>query len=349
MNIDVSLRTLDSFDIKEVESAVREGFADMKIERLLRPKMRVLLKVCMPDNLHPDKALTTNPSIARGIINVLTDLGVSVVVADSPYGKYTDTHLEEVYITTGMLDVANSSKCELDRSLATGMLFTPNGIKARSIQILDIVNQVDAIINLGKIKMNDRIGFSGVCDNIFGLVPGEVKTQIIRRLDRVKDYNDYIIDMLDALEDKIILNIADAVVAVENGETQRMLSCLGMSSNPYALDAAFVNIIGMDPKNTIIKQAMDRAKIDIKTPYKMVGEKIDKFKVEDFAFSEVEEDKKLNDYTAIHPKGYPAGFRAGRLRSDPGCLYPGPGAAADQSPRISALPQRGPDCGCRRL
>ena len=98
MNINVSLRTLESFDISTVENAVREGFADMNIERILRPKMRVLLKVCVPEGVNPDKAITTHPSVVRGVINVLADLGVNVIVADSPYGKYDENYLEEVYL-----------------------------------------------------------------------------------------------------------------------------------------------------------------------------------------------------------------------------------------------------------
>ena len=140
MNIDVSLRTLESFNIGEVENAVRECFNDLRIENILYQKMKVLLKVGIPQDSHPDKAITTHPSVVSGVINVLTDLGISVVVADSPYGKFNENRLDEVYLNTGMIEVANSSKCELNRNLATTIIDNPDGVRAKSLQLLEIYN-----------------------------------------------------------------------------------------------------------------------------------------------------------------------------------------------------------------
>ncbi len=302
MNKDVSVRTLESFDIKEAENVVRECFADIGIEKLIRPKMKVLLKVCLPEAKNPNLALTTHPTIVRALINMLVELDVRVIVADSPYGKYNETNLEKVYLDTGMVEVANNTKCELNMNLATTTISNPDGVRSKSIEMLDVINKVDAIINVGKIRLDNKLGYMGVSANIFGLIPGEVKTQIIRRTDKLSDYYNYIIDILNALQDKLVLNVLDAVVAVEKNDTQRMLSCLGMSANPYALDSAFIKIIGMDYNNTIIKQASNRGLIDINNPYKMVGEKIDNFIVDDFSIPEFSEE--LNFRNGIRQKTY---------------------------------------------
>lgn len=304
MNKNVSLRTLESFELSAVESAVRECFADIAIEKIIRPKMKVLLKVALPTDANPDLAVTTHPKVIRGIINMLTDLDVQVVVADSPYGRYCDTNLEGVYLNTGMIEVANTTKCDLNRDLSTCHIETPDGVRAKSLHLLNIINNVDAIINVGKIKIDDQLGYLGVCANMFGLVPGDVKTQIIKRTETYKDYNNYIIDIIDALGDKLILNIADAVVAVEKGNTQHMLSCLGMSVNPYALDSAFIKMIGMEYKNTIIKQANARGRIDIDSPFKMVGEPLDKFIVDNFCVPEQDEDTRLNTESNVKQRAY---------------------------------------------
>ncbi len=304
MNNNVSLRTLESFDLKAVESAVRECFADIGIERIVRPKMRVLLKVALPESVHPDLALSTHPMVLRGIINILTELEVDVVVADSPYGKYTDVNQEDVYLNTGMLEVANTTKCELNRDLSTCQLETPSGVRTKSLHLLNVINNVDAIINVGKIKIDDSLGYLGICANMFGLVPGEIKTQIIKRTETYKDYNNYIIDIIEALESKLVLNIADEVVAVERGNTQRLLSCIGMSENPYALDSAFIKMIGMDYKNTLLKQADARGYINIDSPHKIVGDKLDKFVIADFQLPEQDEDTKVNLDSALSQKSY---------------------------------------------
>ena len=115
--------------------------------------MKVLLKVCLPESVQPDSAETSHPAVVQGVVEVLSKLGAKCIIADSPYGNFTQSHLDSVYFKTGMLEVANSSDCELNHNLKIFSMDTPNGVKTKNITLLDVVNDVDVIINLGKIKI----------------------------------------------------------------------------------------------------------------------------------------------------------------------------------------------------
>ncbi len=282
----VFLDYIEKYDVIEIKDAIREAFEILRLNNLFRPKMKVLIKACLPESASPDMAKTSHPAVITALVHVLTDFGVSCVVADSPYKKYSTNTLEEIYLNTGMLEVANLTTCELNHNLATTRLEVPNGKKTKSLQLLDVINHVDMIINVGKIKIDADLGYCGACQNIFGLIPGEMKTLIKNRQIDLGDYNNYIIDMLEALKNKMVLNVLDGIVALENQETPRMLSCIGLSTDPYALDASVIDILGIDSKDTILKQASERGLCEIDKSYRLVGEKIEKFIVEDFAISE---------------------------------------------------------------
>lgn len=294
MNNLVSLSYLDSYNVGNIEECLRASMEELKLFGKLRPKMKVLIKPSLPVSESQDKAKTTNPAIVRAIVNILSKMGVTCVVADSPYKKYSRTNLDQVYLNTGMLEVANLTTCELNRNLKTFKMDIPNGIKAKHLTLLDVVNDVDAIINVGKININENLGYMGACSNLFGLIPGELKTIVLNRLSTLKDYNHYLLDMYDALKNKIAFNILDGIVALEHGDVQRMLYCLGVSENMFSLDASILDILNIKHENTILKQADEREFINIDKPYKLVGEDIEKFKVQDFVLNEVGQDTKIN-------------------------------------------------------
>lgn len=284
----VSLKYIDDYNMSKITKAVRESFTLLNLSSILKPKMKVLVKIAVPFNKTPDMAVSTHPFVVRAIVSELNSYGVDCVLADSPYGKYSHANLETIYLSTGMISVANDTKCVLNNNLKTTTIDTPNGVKAKSLTLLDVINDVDVIINVGKIKVDDRLGYTGACSNLFGLLPGEYKSLIMNRLVNVADYNNYLVDIVDAIKDKLVLNIIDGVVAVESGGAQHMLSLIAMSENIFSLDSAILNILGIDYKNTIINIASKREFIDVDNPFEIVGDEIDKFKVEDFKINKVD-------------------------------------------------------------
>lgn len=293
MNNIVSLQYLDDYNFLDLKNAVREGFENLNLTNIFKPKMKVLIKVCLPDAVSQDNAETTNPAVVRAVVDYLTKMDVLCIVADCPFKKHTESVLNAVYLNTGMLEMANLTSCELNRDLSTAYIEIPNGVMTKNVTILNIANQVDAIINIGKLKIDDKMGYLGSSSNIFGLIPGEMKNLILNRISTLGDWNNYIIDMYETVKDKVVLNILDGIVAMEANKTQRMLNCLAMGQSAYSVDAVMFDILGIERKNTILKQAESRDLINIEKPYRIVGEKIDKFKVDEFMLVDFDSNTEL--------------------------------------------------------
>ena len=282
----VSLKYLNDYNSKELEASIKTALEQLCITNTIKPKMKVLIKACLPTAVSADMAETTHPSVVRALSNVLKQLGAECIVADSPYKKYSLETLDKVYLNTGMLDAANQSSCVLNKDLSTFTIATPNGVMNKSLTLLNVINEVDAIINVGKLKIDETLGYVGVVANLFGFVPGEMKTQALARLSTQKDFHNYCIDIHDAIKDKVIFNVLDGIVALESGNTQRMLNCLAISENMFCLDAAVVDILDLGFKNTVLKQAKARGLFDYEKGYKLIGDKLEKFKVADFNIHE---------------------------------------------------------------
>ena len=299
MNKFVTLEYLNDYNIEDLRKAVENSFQALNFKSKIKPNMMVLIKACLPDAVSKDSAETTHPQVVRAVVESLTKMGAKCVVADSPLKKNNENYLSEVYLNTGMLEMVNLTMCELNQNLKTTNIEVPNGVKTKGITVLDVINQVDVIINIGKLKFNENLGYLGATSNMFGLLPGELKGLVLNRLTTLADFNDYIIDIYERLKDKISLNILDGIVSLEANKTQRMLNLLAMSEDAYSIDAVVFDILNIKYENTILKQAQNRELFDFNKPYKLVGEKIDRFKISDFQVVE------FDNHTEIkQPKGY---------------------------------------------
>ena len=251
MNKIVSLEYLNDYEIESLKIAIENSIQRLGTKSKLKPNSTVLIKVCLPESVSQDLAETTNPAVVRVLVDILSQMNIKCIVADCPNKKFNDDYLSSVYLNTGMLEIANLTRCELNHNLKTCKIEVPNGVKTKSFRVLDIVHKVDAIINVGKLKFDDHLGYIGSTANMFSLMPGNVRTLIMNRLSTLGDLNEYIIDMFEAIKDKVVLNILDGIVSLEAGKTQRMLNCLAMSECSYCLDAVVLDMLNIKYDNTI--------------------------------------------------------------------------------------------------
>ena len=285
----VILSRIDSYDSELLSDKFSEIFESLNLFHILKPKMRVLILPTLSGPSAPDAARTTHPSLICALVNVLSKNGIKCIVAASPYGKYDVQTLDKTYLETGMIDAENVSKFELNHDLTITKKNYENGVRAKSVTLLGIINDVDAIINVNKLIYDSKLGYLGAANNLMYLIPGELKTVAINRLTTLKDYYDYLLDLFGLLEDKIKLNITDGIVTLEQG-VQRMASFVGVSKNPIALDAAVLDVLGVNPHESIVKVATDRGIVDITRPYRSMGDKVEDliigdYNIGDFALS----------------------------------------------------------------
>ena len=289
----VSLNYIEEYDSKIITDAVKTAFSTLGAEKFFKPKMKVLVKVNLPVSVSPNLAKTTHPAVVRAVVDVLNSYNVKCILADSPMKDANN--LDKLYFETGMLDVANNSNCELNHNLVATEFDFAQGVGTKSLYMLNILNEVDAIVNIGKVKIDENLGYLGATSNLFGLVAGEYKNLVLNRISTIKGFNNLIIDIAEMLNEKLVLNVLDGIVALEAGNTPRVLSCLAISENAFALDASVIDILGLPAENTFLQDAQIRGHIKLEHPYKLIAEKVEKFKLEDFGLYD------LNRESEIHP------------------------------------------------
>jgi len=201
-----------------------------------------------------------------------------------------------------MLEVENLTKCKLNRNLKTCRKHVKDGVATKDVTLLDIINDVDAIINVGKVKMDNDLGYLGATANLFGLIPGERKTLVLNGLNTIADFNNYLLDLLSVVQQKTILNVLDGIVALEKDKTPRMLYCLGVSESALYLDEAVIDILNIKRENSIIKQAIEREFIKENSNYKTVNCSVEEFKIADFAMPELTLSSKIHKNKGEHKR-----------------------------------------------
>lgn len=286
MTNEVAIKHINNYKTDNVQQILAELFAAVNAEKFFKTNQKVLIKIDAATDANPDLAITTHPSVVQAVVNLISSYGAKCIVADSPSKQYSLNGLDKIYFETGLLEVANNTKCQLNHNLAACKLEIPNGVKTKSATLLEIVKDVDLIVNIGKLKVDEKLGTLGVAAGMFGLVPGDIKQLVLNRLNTVEDFNNYVIDLVTKLQKKIVLNVFDGVVAVEANSSQRMLSCLAVAENMFSLDAVVAKIIGRDLTDTIVKTAAKRGLVELDNPYKIIDGDIQKFMLADFNFGE---------------------------------------------------------------
>ena len=286
MNNEVAIKRINNYNTNNVQQTLVELFASVNAEQLFKSNQKVLIKVDAGVDANPDLAITTHPSVVQAVVNLISGYGAKCIVADSPIKQYSLNGLDKIYFDTGLLEVANNTKCQLNHNLAVCKMEIPNGVKTKSATLLEVAKDVDLIVNIGKLRVDENLGALGIATGMFGLVPGDIKQLVLNRLNTVEDFNNYVIDLVTKLQKKIALNVFDGVVAVEANSSQRMLSCLAVAENMFSLDAVVSKIIGRDLADTIVKTASKRGLVEFEHPYKLIESDIQKFSLADFDFGE---------------------------------------------------------------
>lgn len=287
----VSLNKIDEYDVSKIQALIEKAFVGCEID--LKPKAKVLVKVNLPDIYEVDQAQTTNPNVVAAVVNVLDKMGATCTIIDSPNKNFSNTAIDKLYFETGMLEVENMSNCKLNYDFSSSVFENLEGKKLKTITMLNAIKEADVIVNVGKLKLDNKFGLIGATANLFGFVPGKLKNVQLSRLENLADFGDLLIDIYEILQDKLVVNVLDGIVALEGNNTQRLLSLLGVSNNPFALDASVCDILNLEYDKTILKQAKNRYYFDYITKYKLTGQGVEDFKLDDFDIPEFDCKQKI--------------------------------------------------------
>ncbi len=253
------------------------------LENFVKKGDKVLLKVNLLMGKPPEAAVTTHPLIVQILAEKIVKIGGKVIIADSPGGPFNKRILNRFYNKAGLKEIADeSSGIFLNYNTDSKRVDFPQGKYSKYFEICNFANEADVIINLPKLKTHGMTMFTGAIKNIFGVIPGLLKSEYHFKMLYVAKFMEMLFD-LEALI-KPNLNIMDAVIGMEgegpSGGQAKKFGYLMASNSAVSLDVAATYLMGIEslkkvPQNRIAQKR--GLPSDIKD-IKITGDKIERTK-----------------------------------------------------------------------
>lgn len=284
----VALSACDCYDIKLLESILREHFEMLGITSEVFAGKRVAIKPNLIMKKPPEYAATTSPELLDALLNILDECDcASVTIAESSGGPYTAQSLEASYRICKLADVVSAHKAVLNFDTSFRETEVPNGRIVKKFDIISPICDADVVINLPRLKTHSLTGMSGAVKNYFGTVPGLEKFELHARFPDYNDFSSMLVDLCTLIHERAYtINILDAVVGMEgNGPTggkPRKIGCILTSRSAFKLDTIARELINAGDVLTV-NEAHSRglAPTDASEVY-VVGDDYERFVLRDF-------------------------------------------------------------------
>lgn len=242
MQTSVQIRSIETYDLKAIEAAVACWFAELKDHKLSRSK-RVFLKPNLLGAFSPEKAVTTHPIVLEALIRYFISKKKEVWVGDSSGGT---VNVQTVWDVCGLQDLANRYPIKLVNLSTIGFKEVKyNGV---AVKVSDVLSKCGIVINVAKLKTHSLMAYTGALKNLYGLVPGMVKSEYHRMYPDTNSFSNLLLSLYGIAKPKITYSIIDGIVGMDGagpsaGNPKNFGVLLG-SSSVSALDAVASKMMG---------------------------------------------------------------------------------------------------------
>jgi uncharacterized protein (DUF362 family)/ferredoxin len=283
MKSSVSIVKCQNYDQDKVLNALRRSIDLIGgIQTFVKKGSRVLLKPNLLFGKSPEKAVTTHPSILRGMIKIVREAGGAPIIGDSPsVGSLTRTAEK-----AGIKAVADEMKCPLVEFNRPVLPPKGGGKTFKQLEVDQTVLEADVIINLPKFKTHSLTLLTLGVKNLFGCIPGPKKAlwHLKAGEDR-KTFAKILVDVYQVIQPS--LTLLDGIVGMEgNGPNSGRPIPIGLilaSGDPLSLDQIVCDLLGISRESLLtnrvaIEQGMGR------DPIVVLGESVENLKISNFQF-----------------------------------------------------------------
>ncbi|MBP2657144.1 MAG: hypothetical protein H6Q69_176 [Firmicutes bacterium] len=258
----VSIGACETYDYPKVEKTVFSCincFSEIKTK--MKSGSRVFVKINLLKRNVPEDAVTTHPAVVEAVVRYLQSTGCHVIIGDSPGGPFTVSRLRGIYKTTGMMQVAENTGCELNYDISAVDVINEKAHKLKHMQVIKVIQDVDFVVSVAKLKTHGMMVYTGAVKNLFGVIPGLIKAEYHFKMKSTENFAHHLIDICEYC--KPVFSVIDAIEGMEgdgpSAGQKRHSGLILAAENPYALDTAAAKIMGIKPCNIpTIKVAAER-------------------------------------------------------------------------------------------
>ena len=284
MKSSVSIVKCKDYDEEKVIVALRESIHLIGgMQTFVNKGSRVLLKPNLLYGRSPERAVTTHPSILKGMIQLVREVGGVPFIGDSPSVGSLTRAAEK----SGIKAVADEMKCPL---VEFNRPVVPRGGGGKIFKKLEIdrtVLETDVVINLPKWKTHAQMLLTLGVKNVFGCIPGPRKAQChLMAGEDAKAFARILVDVYRIVQPS--LTILDGIIGMEgNGPNSGHPISIGLilaSGDSLNLDQIACDLLGISRKSLLTNrvafdQGLTRGEIDV------LGEKVEEVKISSFQFA----------------------------------------------------------------
>lgn len=212
------------------------------VSAFIRPGARTLLKVNLVSANDESRAVTTHPAIVSAVIRQVRMAGGIPFVGDSPALASAKT----VARTAGIAKVCEEQGVPIVHLDEPVLVASSSARLVRAFRLSARLSQFDAIVSLPKLKTHCLVGMSGAVKNMFGCIPGKLKTAHHLMAPDPLAFSEMLLDLHDTIAPD--LTIVDAIVGMEGpgpgaGDPRKFgLVIAGRSS--VAIDTVCARVLG---------------------------------------------------------------------------------------------------------
>jgi uncharacterized protein (DUF362 family)/NAD-dependent dihydropyrimidine dehydrogenase PreA subunit len=254
----VSIINCSSYNQSEINEAVKKSLELLNID--LKNKKSILLKPNVLGPYTPDKYATTHPAFISAVCSLI-DPETIIYIGDSSGTdilNYTDKSLKRTGIKAleekfPNVKVLSFNSLELQKINSNSEYF-------QKLYLPKILEEVDMIINLPKLKTHTFMQYTGAIKNLFGCIPGGAKTKMHKVCKTPENFAKMLLNLHDIIKPQ--LNIIDGVWGMEgNGPNigdPKQFNLVLASTNAMALDLVTAKIIGFQPEDVFTNNLIQK-------------------------------------------------------------------------------------------
>lgn len=274
----VSIVRCSSYERAEVARAVKEALSLVGgIEKFIKPGSRVLLKPNLLSGRPPADAVNTHPEFLRAVGRLVKTVTPNILVGDSP-GGWNLRAIADVYENAGIKQI-----CDEEGFKAVKF---DKVVDIKGLPFASVINEVDFIISLPKLKTHSVMMITGAIKNTFGMIVGMSKAHCHLKYPMPEDLAPVLVDVFGVV--RPVLSIVDGITGMEGdgpaAGTVRNFNLVLAGADAVAIDSVISRLAGIDPLS--VKTTAEAARRDYGTAdidkIEILGEKLEDSKIKNF-------------------------------------------------------------------
>ena len=285
----VSVVKCTDYSKDDVRSAVDKTFSFFGgIENVIKKGSKVLLKPNFLKESSPRECIVTHPAVIEAVAEAVLEAGATPIIGDSPaFGS-----VAKIASRLGLDKFAEKHGIDIIELDKPRKVSINCGGQDFSLTVSGKALDVDAIINLPKLKVHVQVLFTAGVKNLYGCVSGKQKAwRHLQAKNNLEWYTDMLIANYQLV--KPVFTIVDAVTAMEEkgptGGRPRDVSLLVGGIDVIAVDRVVAELLSVSPEDVPILRAAKRLGVGEQdlSKIEIAGEDLSSVKVHDFIFPEL--------------------------------------------------------------